>query len=315
MELSEQIRVKFAALSDGNASLLDGFSPDCASWVIKLNNTCAVGIEVEPQIKVNESFANVYFYTDHFKIRSKSKYLLVLASSDIKLRNEFAGICAIFLETGADGAKRKSLLENPIAWWINWKELIGNKSVEKTVHGVLGELIVLYYLKQYLIKDIKADNWTGPAGKSIDICTNQKNYEVKTTVIKYNNIVTISGQYQLHPANEMSLMLVKLEDIGVDASGADIVSIDILINKLAKSGLDIGELSSNVSKLGFKENSLYRKRKFRFLNLTEYPINEDFPFIDLEKLDNINNKERILQITYKIDLTGLESYEIDFKID
>jgi hypothetical protein len=310
MNLAEEIRKKFANLSDNSASKIEGYQEDFSSWVIKYKDNYAVGIIIDEKIKINESFANVSFYTDWFRVNDTNKHLLVLSSSDESLRNEFAGICALFLDIQPDGTKREELMKNPIKWWKDWKNLIGNKSVEKNVHGVVGELVILYYLKKSGMKNINAENWTGPEGKSIDIRTETKNYEVKSSLIKYNNIVTISGQYQLNYDNNLSLMVVKLEDPGVETLGSDIVSIESLIRSLKGLGVDQSVLNAKVSKLGIKENSLDRKKQFRVLKVIEYPVKDDFPLIDINRLDGLENKDRILQITYKVELSGLENKEI-----
>lgn len=310
MNLAEEIRKKFANLSDNSASKIEGYQEDFSSWVIKYKDNYAVGIIIDEKIKINESFANVSFYTDWFRVNDTNKHLLVLSSSDESLRNEFAGICALFLDIPPDGTKREELMKNPIKWWKDWKNLIGNKSVEKNVHGVVGELVILYYLKKSVMKNINAENWTGPEGKSIDIRTETKNYEVKSSLIKYNNIVTISGQYQLYYDNSLSLMVVKLEDPGVETLGSDIVSIESLIRSLKGLGVDQSVLNAKVSKLGIKENSLDRKKQFRVLKVIEYPVKDDFPLIDINRLNGLENKDRILQITYKVELSGLENEEI-----
>ncbi|MCA1063878.1 PD-(D/E)XK motif protein [Rossellomorea sp. AcN35-11] len=307
MNLAEDLRKKFANLSDNSASKIEGFEENTPSWAIKYKSNYAVGIMIDEKIKINESFANVSFYTDWFRVNDTNKYLLILSSSDESLRNEFAGICALFLETSPDGSKREKLLKDPIKWWKDWKNLIGNRSVEKNVHGVVGELIILYYLKKYEIKNINAENWTGPEGKSIDIRTETKNYEVKSSLIKYNNIVTISGQYQLNYDNQLSLMFVKLEDPGTETSGNDIVSIESLIEKLRGLGIEQSIINAKVSKLGIKENSLDRKKQFRVLKVNEYPVDKNFPLLDLNAFNGLENKDRILQVTYKVDLAGLEN--------
>lgn len=314
MELAEQIRKKFANLSVDNASLLNGFESKDSSWTIRFKNSYAVGIEIDSHIKINESFANVSYYTEEFTIENEKKYLLLLSSTDESLRNEFAGICALFLELGSEGSNREQLKKEPIKWWFNWKNLIGNRSVDTTIHGVLGELIVLYYLKRHTHNDISIDNWTGPAGKSVDIRTKEYNYEVKTSLIKYNNIVTISGQFQLETYNKMSLIFVKLEELGVVTEGINIINIDSMIEKLSDLGMDAQKLSLNVSGLGFKENSEDRKKNFRILEIKDYPVNDNFPLITLDSLSDVSNKDLILQLNYKINLSSLDCKDLDLVI-
>lgn len=307
MQLLDQIKVKFANLSNGEASRLSEFEEPYSSWVIKINHANAVGILIHKDIKINETFANVSYFTELFSIHGQPKHLLLLSCPDESLRNEFASICAMFLETGSDNSKRIQLIENPLKWWNDWKKLIGNKNVEKLIHGVLGELIVLYYLKKtgHVITD---NNWTGPEGKIVDITLSNRNYEVKTTLIKYSNIVTISSQFQMNHNNPMSLILVKLEDIGTETSDStNIVCIDYLLQKLGELGFNQNRISNKISKLGFKEFSTDRKKQFRLLEMTEFPVDRDFPCIDIESLSDAVTRDRILQLTYKIDLTGLKS--------
>ncbi|RYL92394.1 PD-(D/E)XK motif protein [Sporolactobacillus sp. THM19-2] len=314
MNLLDQIKVKFAYLSNGNASRLAGFEGALSSWVIKINHSNAVGILIDKNIKINETFANISYYTDWFSINGEMQHLLLLSCPDEDLRIEFAGVCAVFLETGTDNRRRIELTANPLKWWNDWKKLIGNKNVEKPVHGVLGELIILYYLKKTGYK-INENNWTGPEGESVDITLKEKSYEVKTSLIKYNNIVTISSQFQLNHKNPLSLILVKLEDIGTETSGKNIVNIDYLLHQLGQIGFNKNIISRKISKLGFKEFSTDRKRQFRLLNITEYPVDSNFPYIDVESLCKTETINRILQLTYKIDLTGLKSRNISFEFN
>lgn len=310
MELAEQIRTKFAGISgfDKRAEPLGGFEGELSSWAIKLDELYAVGIEIDESIKINETFANVFFYTGTYSIDGERKYLLVLASPGKELRNEFAGICALFLEPGPRGEKRKRLRDDPLAWWKSWKNLLGNKNVEKSAYSVLSELLVLYHFKKEGA-DISADSWTGPNGKSVDIRTAEKGYEVKSSLIKYNDIVTISGQYQLESGSNLSLIFVKLEDPGKEAAGKNIINIDYLLDKLSGLGLDYTKLNDMVKKTGFKENSLDRKKHFRILELREYPIDDEFPYIDVNALRGIKKIEHIIQVTYKVDLKGIDNYK------
>lgn len=314
MNIADEIRSKFASLTTNHAQLLEDKNKEILSWVIKFKDDYAVAIEVDEEIKINESFSNVTYHTANFIIEGENKYLLMLSSSETRLRNEFAGVCAIFLELGKDGSKRKAIQSNPLRWWVKWKELLGNKSVDSTVHGILGELITVYWMKKDVIKDISSINWTGPDGKSVDIITEKMKVEVKTSLIKYNNIVTISGQFQLDLISNMSLVYVKLEEMENGSPGPNIVSIDKMLEKLAYQGLDQHELNKKIERLGLKENSMDRKRNYRLLEMIEYPVNEKFPLLTTNSFKDNIDKDRILQLTYKIELSGLENNEIKLNI-
>jgi hypothetical protein len=315
MDLVNEIRKNFARSVNGMALKLAGFDEKFSSWSIKLDDKYAVGIEIDSTININESFYNVTLFTDWFTIGEENKYLLLLASSESSLRHEFAGICALFLEMGEGNSNRVSLLNNPIKWWENWRELLGNKKVDRTVHGVLGELVSLYYIKKNLDPHnlISIDNWVGPSGATIDIRGTNRNYEVKSSIIKYNNIVTISGQFQLQmDTNPLSMIFVRLENIQTNYNeNGDLINIDIMIEKLSDLGIDKEELEFILIKLGFKNNSLDRKKLFRFLEAREYIVNRDFPRLNKR---NLSNFEHVLQVIFKIDLTGLEYRELDINL-
>lgn len=315
MNMVEKIRTSFANLSAGHTVPLEDPDGEFPSWAIKFRDSYAVAIEIDnEEIKINESFSNVNYYTDYYNIDNQKKYLLILSSNELKLRNEFAGVCAVFLEKGEGNSKRINIKKNPLDWWLKWKELIGNKSVDSTVHGVLGELLALYWFKKCIDSSLKTENWTGPDGKSIDITTKTKKAEVKTTLIKYNNIVTISGQFQLDHESDMSLIFIKLEELGGSIKDKNIVSIDKMLNLLSDLGMDKFELNKKVERMGLKENSMDRKRKYRVLEMIEYPINEKFPIINLDSLKDGIDKDRILQLTYKIELSGLDNKMINISI-
>lgn len=315
MKMVEKIRRKFANLSTGYAIPLEEPHDGFPSWAIKFKDAYAVAIEIDEDIKINETFSNVAYYTDYYVIDGNNKHLLILSSNEMKLRNEFAGVCALFLERGENNSKRKELQKDPLVWWLKWKELIGNKSVDLTVHGILGELIALYWMKTQIDNNITAKNWTGPDGKSTDITTEKKRIEVKTTLIKYNNIVTISGQFQLDRNANMSLVFIKLEEMdGLINSSSNVVSVDKMIEILSNLGLEKSELNKKVEKMGLKENSMDRKRSYRLLNMVEYPIDNKFPIITLDSIKDEIKKDRILQLTYKVDLAGLDNEQIHLNI-
>lgn len=315
MNIADEIRRKFANLSTDYAVMLDSTGVEYPSWAIKFKDAYGVAFEVDDEIQVNESFSSVSYFTGNFTIEGSKKHLLILSSSETELRNEFAGVCAVFLELGIDGSKRREIQENPLKWWKKWKELIGNKNVDSTVHGVLGELIALYWVKTEVVDNVTSANWTGPDGKSADILTDTKIVEVKTSLVKYNNIVTISGQFQLEKNPAMSLLFIKLEETTEGAKGPNVVSIDKMLEILGDKKLEKEDLNKKVERLGYKENSMDRKRNFRILEINEYPINESFPMLTADSFKDHIDRDRILQLTYKIELTGLEKNEIKLKIE
>ena len=50
------------------------------------------------------------------------------------------------------------MIDCPVEWWKNWRQLIGNAITEKKSYAVLGELLMYEYLLQ---KGVNVE-WGGP---------------------------------------------------------------------------------------------------------------------------------------------------------
>ena len=307
MQIVEEIRSKFSYLSlhKSNFYPIESLPITSPGWIIKINNEYAIGIEVNSDIKVNEKFSNVFYYTREFVINNDVKYLLVLSTVSNSLRNEFAGVAAMFLEPGDNNFKRKQICEDPLSWWDKWKDLLGNKNVDNTVQGILGELIFFYYLKKNHTKQVSLENWTGPNSGSQDFILNDEKFEIKSTLIKYNDIVRISSQFQLNKRTNDKLIFIKLEETNQDRNLSYSYSINSIMKEIEKLGINYEDLNVTINNLGFQEFSQDRTKKFELLEMRSYPIDDDFPIISNHDIPNSTN---ILQITYKINLSGL-SYD------
>ena len=201
------------------------------------------------------SSTNVNLYNKHLIINGEEKNLLLLTCESDERRYEFASIAAVFLDPGKDGTDRAMVSNEPLSWWKKWKDLLGNASVEKSVHSVLGELLTLKYLA--LNSDpANLPLWAGPKGMSIDIEQNDKKYEVKTTTNKYENIITVNSQFQLSSIFNADLFFIRVEEM---STGESINSIFDDLVGLGYSGEDLNE---GLLRLGLPENSSAREKKF-----------------------------------------------------
>ncbi|TGB03509.1 PD-(D/E)XK motif protein [Halobacillus salinus] len=304
MELVYKLRQYFASLQPENIRKLPDnlLGEDYPGWVVKLNGEVGVGIVTDFEVKVNEKFTNVNLYNKHLVIEGEKKNLLLLTCESDERRYEFASIAAIFLDPGKDGIDRGNLKTEPISWWEKWKDLLGNASVEKSVHGVLGELVSLKYLASKSNSD-NLPRWTGPKGNSIDIEQDRKNYEVKTTTNKYENIITVNSQFQLSSIFNADLLFIRVEE---SSSG---FSISDVVRELTELGYSGEELEEGLLRLGLPENASARDKKFVVLEGRIYNTTGLFSTEGLkESLGDAAS--HILQIQYKIDLTGMDHEDI-----
>lgn len=296
----EEIRNYFSSMNEGKIVQLKSFGEKHHSWAIKIDGAVGVAIQIDPSYTINERFSNARFYTKAFEIENTTFYFLMLTSEALDLRYEFAALCALFLDPGNVGEEREEILSNPIKWWINFKELIGNKTYEKTVHSVLGELVTFCYLYE---SNNKLE-WNGPKGASVDIEDNLSSHEVKSTLLRYDTVVEISSQFQLMNKKQF-LYFCRFEK---SKTG---ISIDSISKKIIKLGYSKLKLEEMLKKVGFEENSLVRTEKFKLLEMRKYTIDKNFPVLVIEDIFDEKLIDHIVQVKYRLDLKGLPSKLID----
>lgn len=302
MSLANEIRNGFAITENNEAVPLESLPSGFEAWVIRMNNRYGVAVELSnDSINISEKFSNVRFGTEQFIVSGVRKRLLCLTSNIENLRYEFANLCALFVGTGDNGDMRNKITQGPLEWWKEWKELLGNANLEKSIHGVMGELII--YL--YLVKNSTKPNWTGPTGGSVDFETIDENFEVKSTLSKYNANVTITSQFQLDNSKKLSLFFCRLEEKQFG------YSIDDLVNKLDEVGISHSKLNKILSNIGFEQYASSRKKKFDILELRRYRVNEAFPAINLNSFKDSKMPDNILQFSYTVNLDGLNYERIE----
>ena len=298
MDLIYEIRKAFAEVVYNRVIRIDCLGDKYPAWAIRHEQWYGIAVPIESYHCLNESFSSVKLRTGRYKIGGEEYDLLLLTSETYALRYEFAAICAQMVDLGEDGFYRKMLISDPLNWWNTWKKMLGNAISEKPVYGILGELLVL----EYLIKKGYNPEWTGPESGTHDIEFEKEGYEIKSTTNKYDTIVTVSSQFQLQQDKyeKLSLVFCRFEP----SVNGD--SIDSAVNRLRNLGQDIYMLNDKLRRTGFEEGCHSRKEKFRILEKRKYSIDKDFPAISPESFKSGRIPEEIIQITYKLDLSGLK---------
>lgn len=298
MNLAREIQKLFASSSSMTAIPIENLPRDCKAWVIRTNRDYGVCVEVAEEVQINEKFAGAHLWTGNFQIDGEAKHLLMLTSDREYLRMEFSVICSQFVDPGMDGSNRKMLQSNPLEWWDRWRSLLGNKYHEKSVHGLLGELIA--YLT--LLKRGEKPDWTGAGGGSIDFVAKTRDYEVKSTLSRYEVQVQIAGQYQLNRNADkpLSMILVRLEP------SSDGYCINDIVDELIVNGVEKYYLESELSDLGFEEGASSRSRRFKLHEIRHYEVDENFPRITLDSFKDGKLPDGVKHITYSVDLTGVK---------
>lgn len=295
MTILEEIREYFASTQNG-ARDLRAVSEEYPAIVIRNNEGYGVAIEFDDERDISEKFANSRLYTQVLSIAKEEKKYLILSCFLDSLRYEFATVCTQFVEPGIEGMDRTNLLEDPLAWWKQWRELMGNTISNREAYSVIAEMIAL---DELYVNDNTVE-WTAVNYGSHDIEGNDGSYEVKSTVKRYGATVTIAGQHQLQSLKRLQLYFFRLEK---SKSG---VSINDMKNKLVEDGYNKEKLEQQLYHLGYEYGTSVREEKFKVLEKRKYEVDKKFPKITKSSFKDDHIPESVIQITYTIDLDGLE---------
>lgn len=295
MDTLEEIREYFAATQNG-ARVLKSLPPEFTAMVIRNDESYGVAIEFDDERDISEKFANSRLFTQNLGISGTEKKYLILNCALDSLRYEFATVCTQFVEPGLNGTDRKKLLLNPLSWWKQWRELLGNSITNHDAYNVIAEMMVL----ENLYRRDKSVEWTAVIAGSHDIESNDGSYEVKSTVKRYGAMITISSQHQLKSLKRLYLYFCRLE------RSKEGVSINDMRDKLIQDGYDREKMEQQLYQLGYEKGASIREEKYKALEKRKYEVDDRFPKIVETSFKGNHLPNSVIHITYTIDLDGLE---------
>lgn len=308
MIITEEIRKCFANRDVDIVYPLENIVSRYPAWVVHFQNSFGVAVPYRGN-DVYEEFANAVLYSHELRFNGENRRCLLLTSSrEVEVfRNEFALFCRDFVFPGDDGKLRRELTSDPVSWWKRWKILIGNAIAEKRPYAVLGELIIY----GHLLRNGAAVDWTGPNSTSHDIVAPDVEYEIKSTLSRYDRIVHISGQFQLQNAAErLFLYFCRFEK---NMNG---ICIDDMVKKLVDDyGISLNELNKKLGRLGYGVGSSARKEKYQIHEVLRYLVDDQFPRITPEMFKAGAIPAGIRQLSYDVDLSVIEGKNIDVEIE
>lgn len=276
-------------------------------YIFKNNFEYGVAIENKYGVLIDESLANVHIKSYDLYIKGNVKKNLILLTTSLKSsRNEFASFCMHFIENGEDNTIREEISKNPLHWWDKWKELIGNKIGRIEPYDIIAELITL----DNISKEEDEVLWSGPDNSSIDIQTSKSYYEVKSSIQRFENEITISSQFQLSkfvPNKNTYLMYFKFEKM----DGG--VTINNVVRSLEKNGrIDIGKIEDQLNNKGFKKNSSSRNISYVMHEVRKFVVDSNFPSLTEESFKDNKLPNNIKKISYIVSLEGIKSKKMDW---
>lgn len=301
MYLLEEIRNNLNRGFTGKAMRITALPDNYPAWTIKQDNWYGVAIPVDEYRPFSEEFANARIWiARQVMIENVTMDCLILACDDPLLRNSFAAICTQFADPGENGQTRETVKSNPEIWWNEWKKLLGNRNTNAEVYSELGEMIVL----EKLLEKNKNPVWKGPDGSVHDIECPDESYEVKSTVQRYGYTIKASNTFQMDGSGRLlNVVFCRFEE---SLSG---ISLNDMAVRLQNLGYPEMEIERLLRKKGLEKGKTARNKKYKLLEMGVYPVDENFPVITKESFVGGRIPDRILHLTYEIDLAGLVSRE------
>lgn len=298
MSIVREIQQEFALLGPDRYSSIPSLAKESPGWTFRDGNCFGVAVPIPEGGIFSERFAGTRLRTKDEWFDGRVHHLLRLECRKPTLRNEFAVVCAQFLEPGEQGTARQSLAADPAGWWQRWRELLGNVVQAKTPYSVLGELLTYEKIREYDPTAL----WMGPKSGSHDIESQQASYEVKSTISRYSMTIHISGNHQLAFSGVKPLTLVHFR-FEQDPEGE---SVDATVGRLAGLGLDMDELEDLLESCGLEAGGMARKVTYRVLDARRYPVGPEFPRITDAMFPGGALPAGITRIEYEVNLATLE---------
>lgn len=304
MKLYDDIRMQLAGIKNNNSVLLGDLPADYPAWIVKNNDRIGIMIPCKMNEAFNNSFADIKIvYYPEVTIDGEKQSVLFLYKKliDTSLHaiiDTLSMICTDFAYPGPDGRKRHEIIDNPIQWWKNWKNLMGNKKSDTPSYSVLAELLTY----KWLLKCGYSPVWTGKNKTRIDFDCGAEQYEVKSTVQKYSNQISINGQFQMKQKTYDNLYMVFFRMERTQEG----ITIDSVVNDLVYLGADKTELENHLFGLDLPAGNIYRREQYSLLEVRKLPINDKFPCIVPESFKDNKIPEGILSIHYDVDISNLK---------
>lgn len=295
MSVLEEIQKALANVWEGSMLPIKSGQAESEAWVFREDGRFGVAVPLDTNQHVLEFFAEAKLGTVEREIGGRLRMLLRLDSGSEALRNEFAVVCAQFVDPGADGQERAALIADPLVWWNRWRQLLGNANRDRRAYSSLGELLVLERLR---LQGVTA-KWIGPLQGSVDIEAIDASYEVKSTLSRYGSVVHIAGQFQLNRLKHPNLLLIhqRFEPSNVGDS------IDSVVRRLVESGMAADELDALLARDGLHAGGAARMETYRLLESTVYTVTDDFPSITPSSFVAGVIPAGIVSIEYDVDLS------------
>ena len=189
-----------------------------------------------------------------------------------------------------------------------WRNLLNLDSERQmtgnALLGLYGELVVFEHLSK-LYGPAIFDNWVGPLGNRHDFEFNANSLEIKTTSIKDNYAIQVNGIYQLEAFEGKKVTILRIV-VEVDPLGE---SVPKLVERIVANNL-VSEFTffEKLIKVGYRKEheQNYQHIGFQVTSIKVIDVDDNFPRIKKADLIMIDPENRIHEISYSVNIAGLE---------
>lgn len=298
-----KIRTEFAnMLEDKTIKHISLSNRKYSAYIYRMLEEYGVCFPVESNISIDEKFNMAIFKTSVLDINGEKINMLMLGCKNFGYRNEFAVICADFIQLGELNSHRENILNNPYDWFERWKDLIGNRKTKLMVYDVLGELYSLIYLYKQGFKPL----WNSMNMGTHDIEIEDESFEVKSTIKKMDKTVIINSPHQLERDRDkkLSLIFCQFEKSNLGES------IEDLKAQLINLGMVPEELDTYLSSKGFVVGKQEYTEKYLLREMSIYEVDDEFPKLTFKDFVDGKLPKGVLYYSYTIELADLKYQKI-----
>jgi len=174
--------------------------------------------------------------------------------------------------------------------------------------GLFGELSLLKQIGKEIGIDAGFDFWKGHDGSIHDFERENLGIEVKSTTASVPKEISVSSISQLSPAFFPDLYLIVTHLTENFSSGYSLDEIVAEVKNLL-SEAKRSEFDDCLLNVGYvKRQSKKYEKRYKVEKMLCYKLEDTFPHISMESLVN-----GITDVTYKLSLAAIRSFEIDFE--
>lgn len=272
---------------------------DYQAYAVNVDSMRGVALVCNENVVIDESFNQVRIKNLKFSISGKQENVIFLFTKNNEMSNKYGMFCLDFL----DFSHREIILSRPVEWFYEWRDLLGDSKKNKMIYDVIGEMTLLLELQ----KKGKNPTWNSMNDGTFDVTTTDSIYEVKSSISKTQDYITIHNQFQLEILGLNKPLYICY--IRVEESNAG-ESIDSLFNELVKNGFDEISLNTYLDSRGYYTGKNERYKQYIIHEMRLYEVDDKFPSITNSSFKDSKIPTGIIKYEYTVSLNGLKYKQI-----